>query len=55
VGDQDIGRPGSPVSSGLPGEPGHIMQEQEIFLMFSWRFLLKHTLIAAAEMSSIPR
>ena len=33
VGDQDIGRPGRPVSSGLqvPGEPGQVVQEQDPF------------------------
>jgi len=31
VGDQDTGSPGRPVSSGLqvPGEPVHVMQEQD--------------------------
>jgi len=31
VGDQDVGSPGRPVSSGLqvPGEPGHCVQEQD--------------------------
>jgi hypothetical protein len=27
--DQDIGSPGWPVSSGLPGEPGIVVEEQD--------------------------
>ena len=31
MGDQDVGNPGRPVSSGLqvPGEPGIVVQEQD--------------------------
>jgi hypothetical protein len=45
-GDQDIGSPGRPVSSGLqvPGEPGHCEQEQDPFVNFPPRFFLPNAL-----------
>jgi len=58
VGDQDIGSPGRPVSSGLqvPGEPGHCHARTRS----PWRptrnvFPSKCHSIAPAEMSNTPR
>jgi len=52
VGDQDIGSPGSPVSSGLqmPGEPGNCHARTRPTLVILPRcFLFKMSSIAAAE------
>jgi len=58
VGDQDTGRPGMPVSSGLqvPGEPGHCRARTRP----PWRtsrgvFPSKYPSIAPAEMSNTAR
>ena len=56
VGDQDIGSPGRPVSSGsqVPGEPGIVVQEQDPLcnLPAAGVFPSKCPSIAPAEMSN---
>ena len=58
VGDQDIGSPGRPVSTGLevPSEPGHCMQEQTPLDDLPAAFLFqKCPSLTAAQMSNTPR
>ena len=58
VGDQDIGSPGRPVSSGLqvPGEPGIVVQEQDPLGDLPAAFFpSKCPSIAPAEINNIPR
>ena len=46
MGDQDTGRPGRPVSSGLqvPGESGHCLQEQDFLGDLPAAFFLQNIL-----------
>jgi len=58
VGDQDIGSPGRPVSSGLqvPGEPGHCRaRTRHPWWASSGFFPSKCASVAPAEMSNTPR
>jgi len=55
VGDQHIGSPGMPISSGLQG-PGEEVQKQDPPLVnFPRRFSFKMSSIAPAETSNTPR
>jgi len=57
VGDQEDGSPGRPVSSGLqvPGEPGHVVQEQDPPDDLPAAFFLKSPSIVPPKMSNTPR
>ena len=58
VGDQDIGSPGRPVSSGLqvPGEPGHCRARTRHLGDSPAAFFLQNTIsIAPAEISNTAR